>query len=274
MCKNKTWFGFSQKELIDTFAPQIGLNGLYHYTTIDALINGIIGTSNIHDEEVCFWATHCKYLNDPEELKQGAELVKAVCENLNDKFTIEYSNGQSIFTNIEQYEKRCAEAYMISLSENADSLPMWSMYGNNGHGIAIELSTPIAPQDRNDIMVKCQYKESIVMRMITEWLNKDPKLACIAISLLPFIWKNHAYEYENEFRFVTFPNRDSIKYRCKNGIVIPYLEVRFSKELIKSITIGPSANKELVKESLCKFLSQNKMSHIEIKQSKVPYRVI
>ena len=275
MCKNKTWYGLPQEQVIDFLAPQNEISGLYHYTTMEALINGIIGTSNKKDEEICLWATHCRYLNDPEELKRGELLVGETIKELETKFA-SYLVAQSIDLSdlVKQYQQRCEEVYMISLSENADSLPMWSMYGNNGHGVAIELYTTIAQRDPNDIFVKCQYRDKRVMGLITDGLKKNQKLAAITISLLPFMWKNQAYEYEKEYRFVTFPNPNSVKYRCKNGIAIPYTEVRFSKELIKSIIIGPSANKELVKNALRKFLNQNNMSQVEIKQSQVPYRVM
>lgn len=44
-----------------------GSKYVYHYTTLDALLNGII--SNSKDEKLTFWATNSNLMNDPEELK-------------------------------------------------------------------------------------------------------------------------------------------------------------------------------------------------------------
>lgn len=47
------------------------MDTLYHYTTIDALLNMVKTDSQLH-----FWATRYDYLNDGEELKKRNRSIK------------------------------------------------------------------------------------------------------------------------------------------------------------------------------------------------------
>ena len=49
------------------------MDTLYHYTTIDALLNMVKTDSQLH-----FWATRYDYLNDGEELKKGIEVINSI----------------------------------------------------------------------------------------------------------------------------------------------------------------------------------------------------
>ena len=49
------------------------MDTLYHYTTIDALLNMVKTDSQLH-----FWATRYDYLNDGEELKKGIEVLNSI----------------------------------------------------------------------------------------------------------------------------------------------------------------------------------------------------
>ena len=46
-------------------------SGLYHYTSIEALYNGIIQQDCKLGQEICLRATNVLYLNDKEEIKIG-----------------------------------------------------------------------------------------------------------------------------------------------------------------------------------------------------------
>ena len=59
------------------------LSTLYHYTSIEALLNGIIVNNPSEGKEICLWASNCEYMNDPDEVKTGrrfAEMVAAANE--------------------------------------------------------------------------------------------------------------------------------------------------------------------------------------------------
>jgi hypothetical protein len=99
------------------------------------------------------------------------------------------------------------------------------------------------------------------------------------------IFKNYDFKEENEVRFVNPPYTNlTPKYRARNDIKIPYveLEMRKSQKLpIEEIIVGPGFDDyETEKTELTKLLENNgyKVKHgedddgIEIKRSKIPYR--
>ena len=55
---------------------------VYHYTNIDAVINGIIVENPEKDKEILLKATRWTHLNDKNELKSGLELIGGASERL------------------------------------------------------------------------------------------------------------------------------------------------------------------------------------------------
>lgn len=82
--------------------------------------------------------------------------------------------------------------------------------------------------------------------------------------------KNKEYIQENEYRIMIAKNKnemEDVRFRKKGNILIPYLEFNFPKEMIKSITIGPSLDPRLAIPSL-EALKKKYHYSFEIKQSK------
>ena len=66
------------------------------------------------------------------------------------------------------------------------------------------------------------------------------------------------------------------KFRVGNGILVPFIELSFSSDVVKSITISPTVKSDLVELSIQDFLSYCAF-HVEdcskfIKHSSVPVR--
>jgi hypothetical protein len=62
-------------------------NLIYHYTSLDALFNGILVPNPQQHKEICLWATHSNYLNDKSEIEFSSELIdNKVKEFFNGKF--------------------------------------------------------------------------------------------------------------------------------------------------------------------------------------------
>ena len=79
---------------------------------------------------------------------------------------------------------------------------------------------------------------------------------------LSFI-KRDCFNQESEFRIViSVPDEllDKLsemgvyKFRAGNGILIPYIELKFSENAVKSITISPTVQSDLVESSIRDFL--------------------
>lgn len=97
--------------------------------------------------------------------------------------------------------------------------------------------------------------------------------------------KRDYFKQEREFRIViTVPDerlaelkeKGAYKFRIGNGILIPFLELSFSEDVVKSITISPTIQSDLVEFSIRDFLNYCKFDVEDyskfIKHSNVPVR--
>lgn len=97
-------------------------NKIYHYTDIKAL-QGILDKQE-------FWVTKSEFLNDPSETSYmpkvlGNNILNDVVPNLKDL--------------INEIEDKKNDVYILSLSADGDSLPMWKNYSNNdGYNIRVD----------------------------------------------------------------------------------------------------------------------------------------
>lgn len=75
--------------------------------------------------------------------------------------------------------------------------------------------------------------------------------------------KKAYFAHEREFRFVIrVPKRKKqqlidakiYKYRQSNGLMIPYLDLQFSKDAVRGITVSPTVQSDLAEKSLVSFL--------------------
>lgn len=127
------------------------------------------------------------------------------------------------------------------------------------------------------------------------------------LNLFTFIYlaKNQSYKYEKELRLITNlrvfhiedcntteaitnivtqltknpldlkileEEKQKIKYRTKNNLIIPYIEHHFPKETLKEIIIGPTNQMDLSEQSIRTYLDHLGYEHVKIKRSEVPYR--
>ena len=253
------------KQIIEHFGPSSTVNSWYHYTSIDAIINGIIVQNPKPQKEICLWATHNRYMNDPSEFSIGSSLVEGMIREIKNRFHIDIRQE---WTHVLESYQSC---FFTCFSENSDSLPMWNMYGNNGQGVALEFENGM-PELDNEYIVQCEYDINNVIPKARELLDLGIEYVATYIALLPFILKASAYQHEKEIRYVGNFGSIPTYFRCRNDIAIPYKKIYLEKELLKSVTIGPSANFEQVKQSLRLFLDNKGFQNVPIKQSLIPYR--
>lgn len=132
---------------------------IYHYTNIDALVDGLIPEDATAD--LCFRATNVKHMNDPEEFKVDySKIIEAVKQN-------EFLS--SIYKNAEEKKYQFEDSFVISFSENEDDLPMWSLYGRDGKGIALAFKKDEILTSH--LLIKCIYQDSQAYRDIIKLAN-------------------------------------------------------------------------------------------------------
>ena len=261
-------------------------NIIYHYTSIDALLNGILVIEPKQYEEICLWATHSDYLNDKTEIKFSSKLI--------DNKIKKFCNGKfyQTYNEIKELEND-KEIHILSFSKTVDSIPMWSMYGKNGKGIMLGFNFY-----SDDLEIKCSYLDKkdlsayldVIINKLLQYSNED-KVNFESIKILVelymqrFAIKSKHFEYEKEIRMIINPNNtleqtidDSIPYsqvnfRIKDNILTPYFKYYFSKNELVELWIGPTQNKKLSNNSLRKYLDKYGFSHTKIINSSCPLRL-
>lgn len=244
---------------------------IHHYTDLNAMIS-ILGK-----QKIFLRATNFLYLNDTRELLEGIEVVNKM------------ENRDIPIESFQDY-------YLTSFSHAEDNLSMWGMYAANGSGCILSFDKDIITSHYM-IVAECTYGEENIQNDLKNFLNltnngsltnidgpqptknqhddiiKHLKETLIATTCLQA--KNEAFTVEKEIRgIVHCDKRECIRFRVKNNVVIPYVELGIPKEALKSITIGPTSNSDLTKQSIRHFLKINgyDLAKVEIKESKVPYR--
>ena len=280
-------------------------NLIFHYTSTETLLNIL---SRRHDKEhlnknkdnVCFRATHAKFLNDPTEYEFALTLLE--------KSLLKYEkenpgkNGVSqIFTKDSKSDLISlapGEPFLFSLAEHSDNLSMWRAYGTDGSGVSIGLDKKMlneyanAKDIYNTSFIQCSYGlNKNISRLTTFWSTLYDNMPLyiqkraiegrdfqkfLRILEHCFSIKSEAYKEENEWRLCTNEAfKKNIKYRIRSGLIIPYIEHYFIKDIIKRIVIGPCADKELSEKSIIMVLKTfgYNMNNISVIKSIVPYRV-
>lgn len=248
---------------------------IYHYTSIDAIVNGIIVNEPDPNREICLRATRCTHLNDKDELKSGLELIKGACEEI-----------PQIYDGLkEMHRSSCS----ISFCRNADSLPMWNMYGRNGNGVMLAFDTNILNKMYKHRFLHCIYADTEYDLEVLEKFTKSDfgKQFKLSASVKFFIFyllcavyvslrKNRAFEYEDEFRIIGIGNKffegeTPTLYRTAKDIIVPYTNVFFPKNALKGVWMGPTNNEDLSVATMKEFL-ESKGFDIPVERSKIPYR--
>lgn len=123
-------------------------NLLYHYTSADAFVSMLNHAKANSSKELAFWASNVYYMNDTKEMTivfeelervlPKIEEVLGITENAFSKIDfLRYIENNKVIEVIKNffYERIFREVYVISFSDQRDTLPMWSLYGSNGNGV-------------------------------------------------------------------------------------------------------------------------------------------
>ena len=260
---------------------------LYQYTTIDALFNGILVRHPMAKKEgydICLWGSNCAYMNDPRELHPGRQIVDSI---------LSIKPGELGPKDDFAFETLLEGVFLTSLSMTVDSLPMWSMYGKNGAGIALGFNKERLNEVARGRLLKCVYhtteiEDSFIQLFFDISLAKLKSMSYeekveLYKRRLPYIVSNmdllinilmasksSEYSYEQEVRI--YNNLGKIKYRLANNLIIPYVENYFPKDVLTEIWVGPTNDMSRSVKSLRRFIDHLGFEHVKIKESSIPYR--
>lgn len=205
------------------------------------------------------------------------------------------------------------QAYVCSFTEMEDSLAMWNSYVKNGqyNGCCIGLMSSIfdeynhfenlddAEREKEEIgiltlyrviyhnwekvnfykeailKIYCLYKEGLDEIKVVNYIEH-----ILGESYLAF--KDPAFIHEKEIRAVRYiptdgqenmKNIHEIKYRNKNGYIIPYIELEFKNiGYFNFVTLAPLINEDQAKKSMEEYLRSNGFNNVSVRKSEVPIR--
>lgn len=259
------------------FFNSIETQCLYHYSTIEALFNGIlVRNPESENKAISLFATDHRYLNDDKEIRHGCKIMRDIVKKY---FRLDFDDDSEIFKDTER-------AYIISFSKEKDCIPMWSTYGNRGDGIALGFDASVLEASLGAI-APCLYSDKDVKKYLMKVLTKleeynspEPtqgdmsalgfRLGYVTCSMIPQL-KNEFYRYEKEIRFCS-RQEVNIGYRYRKNLIIPYSLQYLPRIALKKIILGPDLNFEKTKQSIQEYIKSIGFVDVEIIKSNAPFR--
>lgn len=242
---------------------------VYQYTSVDALFNGIVRPQNDGSVDLCLLSTNCQYLNDANEIQYGKDVVDTLVFG-------HLKGGREDYRNMVNLD----HIYLSCFSTEVNYLPMWSMYGKEGRGIALGFDVHQLQDDRRNLyrciydFIEFRYEiQQAVMssRKKENTTGNDPVVFSRYISILHELIKHHCYDYEQEYRLIVDTDAKP-KYRNSGGILVPYVENHFPAKALRTIIVGPRNDYELVVKSIKDWLQSIGIDSVNVVPSGLPFR--
>lgn len=258
---------------------------LYHHTTAEVLLclfNPIIKKSET--ESLTFRASESNCMNDTQE-------NKIITSNLG-------LESKELIKNFSKVKEQLNKVYVISLSKERDSIPIWKMYGGNSDGIALRFdfkklkeSFPLVEIEEVDnlnfntttqYLIPCKYvvKSNLqtASKKYRDYFKANQSDATAIVDafnrwqLEAISFKHKSFEYENEYRIVAF-SKTSLFQNGKYGLK-EYNEIKIPLALLEEILVSPLCKIDTKRsiETLCKQIETITGKKIKITASRVSLR--
>ena len=277
---------------------------IYHYTKPEKLLNILSGGT--------LRFSNALYLNDKEEIAYSYRLiVKLIDEipelnpDLFEKIKTHFSNKYKHIVDGENDFRNKLEYFTTSFSTESDNLTLWNNYakGKNytGYNIGFDKKKLIDEMTENkylpvfgSVIYDKQKQIKIIHAIFKKWnmlfnralkckKTNEVKLFDIlfelidVLSIVSIFFKNPQFKNEHEYRIVIVnafgvENSKPTKVVEKNGLFVPYLEYKFSKESVTSINIGPTFDENIFYTSTNRMLLNFGYEDKDVCRSKIPLR--
>lgn len=265
---------------------------VYHYTSLDALFNGMLLEQPVNGMQICLWASSVLCVNDTQEVRIAFDFVRDHIVKIEDA-----KDDVSMMTEM------LADYYVTSFSLLRDSLLMWQRYAKNATGISICFDVNVLRQSAKDSLIKCVYLKPEVLDQIRSYMKDSKPVSCtfgqfalvcfvllVGLSkskdrdkvvgrisaFLDFLMslKNRDYIDENEVRLFVVEQNTNAKSRVReHKDIVEYVERFFPKEAVVEIMVGPNnLDKEKTALFIKRYLDRIGMSHVKVTTSGVHYR--
>lgn len=277
---------------------------IYHYTKPEKLLNILSG------ETLRF--SNALYLNDKEEIAYSYRLIVKLIDEIPElnpdlfgKIKTHFSNKYKHIVDGENDFRNKLEYFTTSFSTESDNLTLWNNYakGKNytGYNIGFDKKKLIDEMTENkylpvfgSVIYDKQKQIKIIHAIFKKWnmlfnralkckKTNEVKLFDIlfelidVLSIVSIFFKNPQFKNEHEYRIVIVnafgvENSKPTKVVEKNGLFVPYLEYKFSKESVTSINIGPTFDENIFYTSTNRMLLNFGYEDKDVCRSKIPLR--
>ena len=279
---------------------------IYHYTKPEKLLNilsgGTIRFSNVlylnDKEEVAYsYKLIVHMIDEFKDLELNSELFEKIKTHFSNRYKY-IVDGSNDFENKLEY-------FTTSFSTDSDSLTLWNNYAKGksytGYNIGFDKKKLISEMTDNgylpiygSVIYDKQKQIKIIHAIFKKWnmlferaskSKKSNKVKLFDImfelidilSIVSIFFKNPQFKNECEYRIVMvnpFGTETSKPTGIveKNGLFVPYLEFKFSKDTVKTINIGPTFDENIFYTSTNRMLSNFGYHDKEVYRSKIPLR--
>lgn len=291
---------------------------IYHYTSPDALLS-ILNNEMIVLRFTRADCLNDKAEGKELEkyYKQACQELKQQCTVPDDVYqfisSIEFDDTYTFFSQDGKIVRNePTDIYICCLSRGKDLLAMWNYYAKGsryeGYNLGFQFNNSKELSHcfkalRTDAVIdlfKIVYEDSEKKKLLLDLLkglydrcdfNRDFERQRFKEQIfqhannLRYLFKHEAFIHENEIRFILRIPRSwtgyDIKFRQKNGIIIPYIDLKMEKRFLKRITIGPLIETPKAKNTLGFLLKQreyqiakdeNDKNGVYICESAIPIR--
>lgn len=277
---------------------------IYHYTKPEKLLNILSGGT--------LRFSNALYLNDKEEIAYSYRLIVRLIDEIPElnpdlfgKIKTHFSNKYKHIVGGENDFRNKLEYFTTSFSTESDNLTLWNNYakGKNytGYNIGFDKRKLISEMTENNylpifgsVIYDKQKQIKIIHAIFKKWnmlfnralkckKTNEVKLFDIlfelidVLSIVSIFFKNPQFKNEHEYRIVMVnafgtENSKPTKVVEKNGLFVPYLEYKFSKDSVTSINIGPTFDENIFYTSTNRMLLNFGYEDKEVCRSKIPLR--
>lgn len=274
---------------------------LYHYTSAEGL-NGILQS---HELRLTRWDS----LNDVSENVYIHDVIRECIHEMEADESFKSDAGalnQTILSSKHPHSSVQIDKnmYVASFSKNDDCLPLWTYYTksaqSNGYCIGFN-SDSFSFKGTSFSMCGVIYNRCVQKQLINKFLqhffvlynadivnghiNEGIKLSLVHafsdfVSSVGCLFKHPSFEYEEEIRVLARINAQKaidekrIKIRCSNGILIPYIAMKFERSGIKCVKSSPTLDAATAYNGIRTAQTLYKYPRFEIEHSSLPLRNI
>jgi len=267
---------------------------LYHYTSLAGLI-GILESRSL-------WASGIRYLNDGAEFTYAVDLLADALDEAvvrrPDLASVFEIPRRSLFHYDDGPGAGTGDVFVVSLSEDGDTLSQWRAYCPPGAGVSIAFDVghlKVLALEQTFRFDRCVYdpteQRGMVARLIDGFIPAAERAAMAfdddqfyAASdflshfelVAPFL-KHPSFAEEREWRVVVQNTRaSSVKFRAVRTLLVPYmgfsLQMSSGRLPISHVVIGPTPHPHLNAGAIQAALAAVGLSTVGTGTSATPFR--